>query len=652
MSLPLPALLALLVPAAPPPADAGHLFARENLVAWCVVPFDAKKRGPEERAAMLKRLGFTKFAYDWRAEHLPTFEQELAALKKNDIELTAVWFPSGLDKDGRLILDTLKKHAIRTQLWVMLTDPAPSGNQDAKVKAAAENIAAIARAALKIGCKVGLYNHGGWGGEPKNQLAVLGAVNLPNVGIVYNLHHGHDHLDRFPELLKAMLPHLYCVNLNGMVRDGERSGRKILPLGQGDLDLGLLKAIRDSGYRGPIGIIGHTLDDAEDRLRDNLDGLDWLVPQLDGKPAGPRPKPRTTAADEKPHVRLSQGEAPTVEVTGLTGGELKRLSGTKAVDWPAILKVAVGGGDGAAIPGSYRVDGAVLRFTPRFPLTPGVTYRAAFDPARVPGGGGTAITADLIVPKPKRDPTTVVTHVYPAADTLPENALRLYLHFSAPMTRGDAARHVRLLTESGAEVAAPFLKIDEELWSADGKRFTLLFDPGRVKRGLKPREEAGPVLEEGKKYTLVIDRTWEDENGVPLKAEFRKSFAAGPPDERPIDPAKWAIDPPVRGAKDGPRLTVRFEKPLDRALLDRMVWVVGPDGKRVAGTVSVPDAADRWVLRAAGDRWPPGEYKLVADTRLEDPCGNRVGEPFEVDEFKPVERKVEAKTVERRFTVR
>ena len=38
---------------------------------------------------------------------------------------------------------------------------------------------------------------------------------------------------------------------------------QILPLGQGDLDLGLLKTIRDSGYHGPIGIIGHTMDDAE-----------------------------------------------------------------------------------------------------------------------------------------------------------------------------------------------------------------------------------------------------------------------------------------------------------------------------------------------------------------------------------------------------
>ena len=74
------------------------------------------------------------------------------------------------------------------------------------------------------------------------------------------------------------------------------SGQKIIPLGQGDLDLEVLRTIRDSGYRGRIGILGHTQDDAEDRLQDNLDGLDWLVPQLDGKPAGAAPIPRTAAA--------------------------------------------------------------------------------------------------------------------------------------------------------------------------------------------------------------------------------------------------------------------------------------------------------------------------------------------------------------------
>jgi hypothetical protein len=76
------------------PAKAGQkLFARENLVAWCIVPFDAKKRGPEERAEMLAKLGFKHFAYDWRAEHIPTFDAEIAGLKKHGVALDAFWFP-------------------------------------------------------------------------------------------------------------------------------------------------------------------------------------------------------------------------------------------------------------------------------------------------------------------------------------------------------------------------------------------------------------------------------------------------------------------------------------------------------------------------------------------------------------------------------
>ena len=53
-------------------ARAKKLFQRDNLVAWCIVPFDAKKRGPEERAAMMEKLGLKHFAYDWRGEHVPS----------------------------------------------------------------------------------------------------------------------------------------------------------------------------------------------------------------------------------------------------------------------------------------------------------------------------------------------------------------------------------------------------------------------------------------------------------------------------------------------------------------------------------------------------------------------------------------------------
>ena len=280
------------------PAD--RLFARDNLIAWCIVPFDSKKRAPEDRAAMLQRLGFKHFAYDWRAEHIPTFDAEFDALKRHNVALDAFWVaPGELNRESRIILGALKRHGVKAELWVLLDmggDRVSGAEQERRIEAATAKLRPLAEEAAKIGCSLALYNHGGWFGEPENQIAIIERLKkqgVTNVGMVYNLHHGHDHLDRFAALLAKMMPYLKAVNLNGMDRGGDRVGRKILPLGQGALDLDLLRIIRDSGYRGPIGILGHTMDDAEERLHDNLDGLDWLLPQLDGRPAGPRPKPRT-----------------------------------------------------------------------------------------------------------------------------------------------------------------------------------------------------------------------------------------------------------------------------------------------------------------------------------------------------------------------
>jgi len=268
-------------------ADMG-LFARTNLVAWCIVPFDAKKRGPEERAAMMERLGFKLFAYDYRAEHIPTFDAEMEALKRHNIRLLAWWFPGTLNDEARLILDVLKRHDLRgVQLWVTGGgEPTKNaGEQTNRIGAEAGRIKTIAEEAARIGGTVALYNHGAWFGEPENQIAIIEKLRtqgVTNVGIVYNQHHGHGDLDRFAELLQKMKPYLLALNLNGMVRDGDKNGKMILPIGQGDLDLKLLRIIRDRGWRGPIGILNHTDEDAEARLQENLRGLEKLVAQLDG----------------------------------------------------------------------------------------------------------------------------------------------------------------------------------------------------------------------------------------------------------------------------------------------------------------------------------------------------------------------------------
>ncbi|MCC9599006.1 heme-binding domain-containing protein [Stieleria sp. JC731] len=262
----------------------------DQLVAWCIVPFDAKKRNPAERAAMLQGLGLKRVAYDWRAEHVAEFETEILEYQKHGIEYFAFW--GAHPKAFQLF----EKYGLHPQIWQTLPSPAVEG-QAAKVAAASKALLPLVEQTRQAKCQLGLYNHGGWGGEPENMVAVCEYLrthhDADHVGIVYNLHHGHGHLDTFAKSLQLMKPYLLCFNLNGMVAEGDQHGKKILPLGEGDAELRLITDLVESGYQGPVGIIGHTQDDVEQRLQDNLDGLHWLLPQLSGEAPGPRPSLRT-----------------------------------------------------------------------------------------------------------------------------------------------------------------------------------------------------------------------------------------------------------------------------------------------------------------------------------------------------------------------
>ena len=275
---------------------AGDVFAPANRFAWCIVPFDKAKRTPEQRAAMLEKLGIRGLAYDWRGEHIPTFDAEIAACKAHGIAITAWWFPGSLDDTAKIILATLKKNEVKTQLWVTGGGAPTKGLSEQAERMISElnRIRPIAQAAAEIGCTVGLYNHGGWFGEPEVQIAIIERLKvegLTNIGMVYNQHHGHGHVARFGEIMKVMKPYLIALNLNGMFPDGDKVGKKITPIAQGPLDTDLLRIIRASGWHGPIGLLNHTDEDAEERLRDNQDGLNWLLAQLDGKPSTPKPVP-------------------------------------------------------------------------------------------------------------------------------------------------------------------------------------------------------------------------------------------------------------------------------------------------------------------------------------------------------------------------
>ena len=262
-----------------PDKKSASVFRQENLMAWCIVPFDSFNRPPMERAKMLSELGFTKFAYDYRAEHVPTFEEEILALKKYNIELTAWWFPGSLNDEAKMTLSLFEKHNVNPQLWVMGGGDVKMSKEDEDrfIESEVNRLRPIAEAGHRIGCSLALYNHGGWFGVPENMVRLVKAIDRPNVGIVYNLHHAHDQVDRLPEVLRLLKPHLIALNVNGMETKGDQIGKKILVIGEGNRDAQVFRQISESGYTGPIGILNHTQEDAKERLEKSIKGLRSLL---------------------------------------------------------------------------------------------------------------------------------------------------------------------------------------------------------------------------------------------------------------------------------------------------------------------------------------------------------------------------------------
>jgi sugar phosphate isomerase/epimerase len=268
--------------------SAADTWNRDQLIAWCIVPYDAKLRDPDARAAMLEKLGVHKFAYDWRAPHIPTFDDEVKACARHGIEIVAWWFPQKLDANAQIILDVIKRHQIHPQLWVTGGGAAVKDEAEQSKRIANEvaRLRPIVEAAKPLGCTVGLYNHGGWFGQPENQLAVLKALRAEgctNVGLVYNFHHGHDDVARFAEVWSMLKDHVLAINLNGMhVPPQGRPPEKIVePLGTGDHELAMMRVIDRSGWRGMVGILNHRTDvDAEEGLTRNRAGFDRLVASI------------------------------------------------------------------------------------------------------------------------------------------------------------------------------------------------------------------------------------------------------------------------------------------------------------------------------------------------------------------------------------
>ena len=328
-----------------------------------------------------------------------------------------------------------------------------------------------------------------------------------------------------------------------------------------------------------------------------------------------------------PQIRLDAAnpQQPAVEVAGVSRRDLAALAKANLTseEWPVLLRVTVKAAAATAagplpVAGRFAIAESV-RFVPLYPLNPGLEYDVVFDTSRLSRADVPrlpAVKGVISLPAVVHAPSTVVAAVYPDGDAVPENLLRMYVHFSGPMGQKGGLDHVVLLDARGREMPDALLPLDTELWNEDRTRFTLLFDPGRVKHDILPNRSMGRPLRAGDRFTLVVKKDWIDARGVPLLSEFRREYRVGAADERALDPAAWRVAPPPPGAR-GP-LTVTFPEPLDHGLLQRALGVVR-NGAAVPGELRIEERVNPLAVRPA---------RRVAGRRLHsqgvaDPRGRR-----------------------------
>ncbi|WP_421726100.1 hypothetical protein [Bauldia sp.] len=220
---------------------------------------------------------------------------------------------------------------------------------------------------------------------------------------------------------------------------------------------------------------------------------------------------------------------------------------------------------------------------------------------------------------------TQIDEIYPSGDVVPENLIRFYLYFTAPMSGADVLPSVTLSRSDGSLVNDAFLSNRFELWSPDRTRLTLLFDPGRVKTGLEAHDALGRALIAGQRYVLTIDTRARDAEGCDLAAAFSHSFVAGPSDAEPPDPGNWAVRVPKAGTTEPLRITLG--SPHDHLSMAFRIQV-RHDGETLPGRVELQADETIWEFTPR-NQWAAERHEISIDERLEDLAGNRPGQLFD-----------------------
>lgn len=278
--------------------------------------------------------------------------------------------------------------------------------------------------------------------------------------------------------------------------------------------------------------------------------------------------------------------------------------------------------------GTYQLTDSSVVFIPRFLPDPEVTYIAYVNFNQVESRAEKGIRSFKFSFSQSTKSVTKVISFLPDLDTLPSNVLRGYITFSRPMGLGNPYDYIKILGPDGQTLDEPFVVIPEGLWDQTRTRLTVLFHPGRIKRGVRPNMSKGAVFNKGATYVLRLSKKWTDAEGRPLAHDFSKSFYTKEAQRQRIDVSKWDMSLPDVSGLDP--LILHTGHNLDPVLFLRMIEIQSSE-HAVNG---IWENHGTSYLFNPEKPWKGGTYLLKVAPKLEDICGNTLMSAFDVESDK------------------
>ena len=303
---------------------------------------------------------------------------------------------------------------------------------------------------------------------------------------------------------------------------------------------------------------------------------------------------------------------------GLVDFEIAKVESLACEYLSVFVDVRGGVNENLAVQGKYKFKDNHLEFTPYFPFERGFKYVVRY---RSLNNAAHFSYQSFLIGEEGPTEKAEVIGIYPSADILPENLLRFYIYFNTPMKKGQSLIHIQLTDSEGNVDSRAFMEFKYELWSSDRKRLTILFDPGRIKRGVATNLELGPALQEGESYELKILGSWQDIYGNEMIKDFTKRFMTEKAYRQHINISNWEIQEPSLHSFD--TLNIYCDRLMDHALIQSMIEIQDEHKNPITGHWHTSENEQNLHF-VAENEWASGKYRIFFRKELEDIAGNNL----------------------------